>query len=399
MIQIYNVGNKEKNTCCGCTACLDLCPKKAIRMEVDDQGFKYPTVNQSLCNNCGLCIKVCDNSINYKYDVLSSYAAKNVDEDIVLTSSSGGVVDAFCKKVILNGGAVYGVCYDESFKLVYKRASCYEECKKFRKSKYVQVDVEGIFQQIYNDLYTGIPVLFIGTACYISGLKSYLHFKKCNTDKLFLIDFICHGVPSPRVFKDYVDFVNQHKDLNDIIFRNKQKENGKKLNHPWKYGNYSCSLVFKNGRREVDTLKSRVFLNLFTSDICLRPQCYNCKYIGIQKSSDITVADYWGIDKEHPKFHDSNGVSAVMIHTLKGEELFNSLENINKIETTVEKISNKQGMLRSSSKKNEKYDEFWEDYKNYNFKFIAHKYGQLSFSGMLRNSKIYKLWSKFRYGE
>lgn len=397
MIETQSISVKKKYECCGCTACINICPKDAIHMERDEQGFNYPIVDDSRCVECGLCLKTCTTSLHYKYKVISCYAAKNNEEDVVLLSSSGGIVDAFCKEIISRKGIVYASCYNNSFELVYKRATSYEECKAFRRSKYVQSSLKGIFQQIYEDVKQKKTVLFVGSSCYVSGLRAYLTSKKIDCSSLYLIDFICHGVPSPGVFEKYVRFINDNNNLADIVFRNKRKKTGEKLDIPWQYGRYSCSLEYKDGHREVDSLKSRIYLNLFTSNICLRPQCYKCNYIGIEKPGDITVADFWGIENEHPDFADQQGVSAIMIHTKQGQELFKSINNIYKETSSIDKISRKQGMLRSASKKNEQYEEFWEDYKKYNFRFIAKKYGEYNLIGKIRQSRLYSVWVKLKY--
>ncbi len=394
-----NIKAIKKQDCCGCTACVSICPVNAIQMNRDEQGFDYPVVDSKRCCECGLCLKACQNTIQYKYNILSCYAAKNCNEEVVLTSSSGGIVDAFCKSIISKKGVVYAASYNENFELIYKRADTYDMCKCFRRSKYVQADLKRIFLQIYEDLLEKKKVLFVGTSCYVSGLRSYLSLKKCDIKNLYLIDFICHGVPSPALFADYVAFVNEKKNLLDIVFRNKRKTDGEKLKVPWKYGKYSCSLVYNDGYREVDSLKSRVYLNLFTSNNCLRPQCYKCNFIGTKKAGDITVADYWGIEDAHPQFADQQGVSAVMVHTKQGQELMNDCEDIIKIDSSIEKISKKQGMLRSASLKGNRYNEFWQDYKKHEFKYLAKKYGEYSLIGKIRQSKMYLLWVRIKYGE
>lgn len=394
-----NVSVIEKKDCCGCTACMCICPINAIHMCRDEQGFDYPLVDSAHCVECGLCLTVCQKSVEYKYNVLSCYAAKNDEENIVLESSSGGVVDAFCKKVIAKNGIVYAACYNEKFELVYKREEDYENCRKFRRSKYVQANLKNIFQQVYEDLIEQKEVLFVGTTCYVAGLRSYLDTKKCETHKLYLVDFICHGVPSPGLFAKYVSFINKNKNISDIVFRNKRKVTGEKLDIPWKYGRYSCSLIYNDNSCEVDSLRSRIYLNLFTSNICLRPHCYKCDFIGIEKSGDITVADYWGIEEAHPDFADHEGVSAIMVHTDQGQKMLDSCNNILKIESSIDKMSRKQGMLRAASLKGKRYDEFWNDYKSHTFAYLAKKYGEYNMIGKVRQSKIYSLWAKIRYGE
>lgn len=399
MTKKININTGEKMECCGCFACMNICPKNAIKIYRDEQGFDYPVADEQSCVACGLCIKVCNKTLSYKRPVIACFAAKNKDRDVVLSSSSGGIVDALCKFIIAQKGIVYAVSYNENFEVVYKRAEKYEDCKNFRKSKYVQANPNRTFEEIYNDLINKKIVLFVGSSCYVSGLKSYLNLKKCDINNLYTVDFICHGVPSPGIFQEYVAFINEKCNVSDIIFRNKKNNVGENFNIAWKYGKYSCSIIYDDGRREVDSLKSRIYLNLFTSNNCLRPHCYECKYIGTDKSGDITVADYWGIEQEHREFADQFGVSAVMVHSIKGQELFDSCDNINRINSSIESISKKQGMLRSASPKGEQYDKFWNDYRKHDFRYIAKKYGEYSFMGKIRSTKLYALWVKIRYGE
>lgn len=393
------ISDINKESCCGCTGCLCVCPKSAISMKTDDQGFEYPEINENLCVDCGLCYNVCKNSSLFKYPILECYAAKNSNADVVMSSSSGGLVDALCNVLFEEQGVVYGAAYNDNFELVYKRAQNIDESIAFRGSKYVQASLGTVFQDVLQDLNNEKKVLFIGPSCFLAGLYSYLDSKKCCINNLFTVDFICHGVPSPGIFKQYVQYVNNNSSLSDIVFRNKKDKNGRQLHIPWKYGRYNCALIYKNGYREVNTLKSRIFLNLFTSNNCLRPHCYQCRFIGIEKPGDITVADYWGIEEVHSDFADNNGVSAIMIHSEKGTELFKKCHNIEYIVSSIDKISLKQGMLRSASPKGKDYDEFWNDFYNKGFAYIAKKYGEYSILGKVHQSKLYSIYSKIRYGE
>lgn len=393
-----NINNIKKEECCGCGCCLNSCPKKAISMCVDEQGFMYPKIENELCVDCGICYTSCIKSHEYKYSVQNCYAVKNKDKDIVLSSSSGGVVDAFSKAIFKMKGVVYGATYNQKFELIYKRAENLDESIGFRGSKYVQADLKSSFHKVYMDLKVGRPVLFIGTSCYVAGLRSFLDVKKCDISNLFTIDFICHGVPSPGLFKKYVKYIDNDNTLQDIQFRNKKNRKGDKLTIPWKYGKYNCALVYKDGKREINTLKSRIFLNMFTSNNCLRPHCYQCEFIGQNKSGDITVADYWGIDDVHSEFADNYGVSAVMIHTAKGQVLFDACDETDYIVSSMDKISLKQGMLHNASPKGACYDKFWIDYCNKDFEFMAKKYGEYNIIGKIRQTKLYSLYSKIRYG-
>lgn len=394
-----NISCVDKNNCCGCKACLSVCPRNAIVFDTDDCGFAYPVIQDDKCVGCGLCLDVCKCSEEYKYPILECYAAKCVDKKIVLNSSSGGVMYSFFKQVIDNGGVVFAAAFNSELELVYQKANTIRECMPFHGSKYVQADSRDSFIAIEKALKDERQVLYVGTSCYVARLKAYLNMKKCSVENLITVDFICHGVPSPGIFKEYVEWINKNNEVETVMFRNKMKHSGEKLETPWKFGRYNCAILYKNGKREVNTLKSRVFLNLFTSNNCLRSNCYSCRYTCEEKPADITVSDFWGIEEAHPEFADNYGVSAIMVHTENGKCFLEGSSDLLVMNSCIEKISKKQGMLRSPAKKGEQYDDFWALYKKNGFISIAKKYGDYGIIGWLRNSKLYEIWSKIRYHE
>ncbi len=360
----------QKNNCCGCTACYSVCPKGAIKMVNDSEGFLYPRIDEKKCINCGLCLRVCNNKTNYLYDknVLSVFAAKNKNIDILKKSSSGGVSHALCKKIIDLGGIVYGVVYDNNHKVIIERETTKKSIEKLYGSKYVQADPQGSFKQVYNDLCNNKTVLYIATSCYIAGLKSYLEIKKCNLKKLYTVDLICHGTPSPKLFEDYIIYLKKKYDFSYFEFRTKEL--------PWGYGskNYGCTIHLKNGKKIIDSADSRLFLQLFFSNYCLRPICYKCDYAKVEKPADITIADYWGINEVHPNFFDENGVSAVIIHTKKGAKLFNMVDDLLKLESSIDDIKKRQPNLDKPSLIQNDRDIFWKDYNKKGFKYVSKKY-------------------------
>lgn len=395
-----NIENIKKTDCCGCTGCKSICPQNAITMQPDEQGFLYPSIDEEKCNDCGLCFKVCTASNSYKKKAIDCFAAKNKDAVVIANSSSGGVSNALAKLTIDNGGVVYGVAYDDELNVVTMKAESYSELEKFYGSKYVQTDERDCFSNIYNDLKKNKNVLFFGTSCHVAGLLSFLEKKRCDVSGLITVDLICHGVPSPKLFREYISFIGGKEKIKNVHFRNKKDKSGSGLlTAPWRFGTYNCGLEYKNGKREVNSLKSRLYLNLFTSNNCLRPSCYQCQYIGEEKPADITIADYWGIEEAHPEMADNYGVSALIIHAGKGLEFLNSCKDLEVIGSTIEKIARKQGMMSKASPKAVTYEQFWRDYKKKGFAYVAKKYGGYNFRGLLRNSTfLHGLWTKIRYG-
>lgn len=373
-----------KEKCCGCTACVAICPHNAVKMVADEQGFLYPKINKSICIDCGLCKDVC--GFNNQYETQTekhAYAAKHKDISIQRKSSSGGVAYALTKKMIDNRGVVYGVIYDSKQHVIYYRASSIDSINLFHGSKYVQAEIgETTFTKIKDDLEKNIPVLFIGTSCYVNGLLSFLRKKRVNMEKLTSCDLICHGVPSPKLFEDYIGFLKKETDFDHFEFRTKIK--------PWGKGskNFGCTIYKKNKRPITDSMKARIFLSLFFSNNCLRPHCYSCEYTGVNKPADITIADYWGVDKEHPEFFDINGVSAVITHSIKGEEFFKSSDIIF-VESSIDKITRKQANMYKPSKRSDDYELFWNIYKKSGFVGVARKFGGYNIKGFIVRSKLY----------
>lgn len=222
MIQI-----KNKDDCCGCTACASICPKDAITMEPDALGFKYPKVDLEKCIDCGLCEKVCAFNDNYDKSLNlpqpDAYAARHKDMHEIETSRSGAAFIAISDRILEKGGVVYGAGFADHFRVVHKRATTKEERDEFKGSKYVQSDLTGVFRQVKKDLKEGLTVLFSGTPCQTSGLASYVG-KKLR-ENLILVDIVCHGVPGPYMWRDYLDYLEkkQGSKICLVNFRDKQE--------------------------------------------------------------------------------------------------------------------------------------------------------------------------------
>lgn len=307
----------EKFKCTGCTACYNICPKQCITMESDNEGFWYPNIDKNKCINCNLCEKVCPiiNPIKKDDSKKIAYAVINKDFKVRLKSSSGGVFSILAEYIIENNGIVYGASFDENFNIKHKRISCITNLDLLRGSKYVQSFIGNIYQQVKNDLENNKQVLFSGTPCQVEGLRSYLRKEYVN---LITMDFICHGVPSPLVWKKYIEEMNLSKQENikNIYFRN--KDNG------WR--SFSLKIIFDK-KVYINSVKNDLFMKGFLQDIYLRPSCYSCEFKKINRISDITVADFWGIEYVLPNLDDDKGISSVVIHTEKGKYLFDKLKD------------------------------------------------------------------------
>lgn len=357
---------QEKSKCCGCSACKNICPKNCISMVSDKEGFSYPKIDTLKCISCNLCEKVCpiinDSTIT---DKRTAYACYNNDETIRLQSSSGGIFTLLAEKILSQGGVVFGASFDENFNVVHTKAETIAELSKFRGSKYVQSDINTTYKQAELFLKKGIKVLFSGTPCQINGLSNYL---RKEYDNLLLVDFICHGTPSPLIWNNYVK--NKEIDFQSrpekIYFRHK--------NYGWK--RFSLSFSFKNNTEYLKDLHEDTFMKGFLSDLYLRPSCYRCTARGEHRASDITLADFWGIQNVLPELDDDKGTSLVITNTLKGTEIFKSIQD-NMIYQTVDldqAIKYNPSYLKSVTP-NKYREKFFNEYNLVPFDVLIQKYG------------------------
>lgn len=372
---------KDKAQCCGCTACAEICPKKAITMTLDEGGFSYPAVNPKLCVDCGACLKVCpfkNRESGGKCSALSVYAVKHKDYSVRGASSSGGVFYELARQVINSGGSVCGCGFDENFVARHMLANSLDDLNKLKKSKYVESRLDDIFADIKQRLDGGKTVLFSGTGCQVQGLKNFLGK---SYENLITVDIICHGVPSPKIFDEYKEYTeNKYSSkITGINFR------AKKIYAQTQ----DMEIVFENGRRRVEFPGLDLYGCLYNKNLSIRPSCFNCKFSDTDRAGDITLGDFWGISKAYPEFNDKKGVSLVMINSPKGEKLFNEVAgNFDLIETEINKAL--QPNLKAPTQKPARYEEFWRDYKNNGAEFVFKKYAY--------HSKAYKIKSRFKSG-
>ena len=345
---------KSKYDCCGCESCAQRCVHNAISMVRDEEGFLYPKINKQICTECDLCEKVCPiiNQSEPKTPI-ATFAAKNKNEATRLNSSSGGIFTLLATKTINNGGVVFGAKFDELWNVVHDYVETIEDLAKFRGSKYIQSQIGKCYKIAEIFLKNGREVLFSGTPCQIAGLKKFLIKDYSN---LICVDIICHGVPSPMVWQKYKSQFGLNKN-SSFSFRDKTNS--------WK----RYEIVALNEGKEVirENVGQNVYMKLFLSDLCLRPSCSNCPIKGGQSQSDITIADFWGIQNIHPEFDDDKGCNLVIVNSEKGLELFNSLDNCEKIETDFEKaISYNPSYFKSVAEpKYRKY--FFDNFDRYGF--------------------------------
>lgn len=307
MIQII-----DKHNCCGCSACSSICPKHCITMQADNEGFLYPKVNEADCIDCGLCEKVCHELHPFEERKPQKvFAAINKNEKIRMLSSSGGIFTLLAEKVINEGGVVFGARFDEEWQVTLDYTENLEGLAAFRGSKYVQASTGETYKQCEQFLKDGRKVLFTGTPCQIAGLH---HFLRKEYDNLTTCDFVCHGVPSPKVWRMYLNEVidGANRAITDIQFRN--KDNG------WKAFNFT--MEYNKDEQTVSLCshhQQNHFMRAFLRDMILRPSCYQCQAKNGRSHSDITIADFWGINTEMPEMDDDKGTGLVLLNTDKGQ--------------------------------------------------------------------------------
>lgn len=359
---MINITRKEN--CTGCYACENVCPKECITMQNDSEGFWYPKVDIEKCNDCGLCEKVCP--IIHKKEIDNhpkAYACYNKDEEIRLKSSSGGMFTLIAEQVIDNGGVVFGARFDEQFNVIHDYIEIKEKLEQFRGSKYVQSRIGDTYKQAKDFLKQRRQVLFTGTPCQIGGLKSYLQRDYTN---LFCMDIICHGVPSPRVWQKYISYQKDShaSSPRKIAFRQK--------NEGWK--RFSVSLSFNNDTEYLKSHKEDLYMKAFLNDICLRPSCYSCNFKTLHRESDITLADFWGIQNMLPELDDDKGTSLIFVNSTEGRTMFKKIQD--KVlcqEVDTEKAVSYNSAAIKPVAKNEKRESFFEELEQLPFDKLVKK--------------------------
>lgn len=300
-----------KQNCTGCGACVNICPKTCIKMIRDRDGFLYPTIGDN-CIKCSVCENVCPvlNPVVNKTGIKNAYAIYNCNESIRVESSSGGFFSLVANYVIENGGAVFGAAFNKDFSVSHKCVEQVEKLQDLRGSKYVQSDTGSTFETVKTKLDSGQYVLYTGTPCQIEGLTKYL---QKSYDKLITMDLVCHGVPSPGLWEDYVN-------LRESEINAKTESVNFRLKEP-SWVNYSIYFSFSNGKCYCESKDKDLFMQCFLKDLCLRPSCYSCQFKKNERSSDFTVADYWGVQKELPEFFDDKGISLVITNSQKAQDV------------------------------------------------------------------------------
>ena len=377
----------DKQDCVGCNACAQRCPKQCISMQEDEQGFLYPKVDLSLCIDCHLCEKVCPviNQAAPRKPV-ETFAAKNTDEKVRMTSSSGGIFYALAKKIIEEGGVVFGAKFNDKWEVVHDYAETLEDVKVFQGSKYVQSRIGETFIQAEKFLKAGRKVMFTGTPCQIAALGLFL--RKDYSDQLLKVDVVCHGVPSPLVWREYLKYITRPEGAsagkNTVFSSLKERPvitgisfRDKRLG--WEKYGFSVRIaanqvsgknsVFQSVNTEkkeqelfFEPLDRNLYLKGFLTNTFLRPSCYQCPSRSGKSQADISLADFWGIGRFRPSFYSKHGVSLVLAYNSKAQKTLSDI-GLALMTTLFENALKFNPAIENDTKLSAKYNQFWDLYK------------------------------------
>lgn len=358
-------------SCCGCLSCEAVCPRNAISMTVNKKGFVVPIIDDDKCINCGQCLKVCDFKKNQITDsnIERAFSFVVKDKRVLKNSTSGGAFSAMSNVVLAHSGCIIGAIMDE-FTVHHVVAEDMTLRDKMRGSKYVQSNTEGIWEQVRKILTQGKEVLFTGTPCQCAALRSFLGKEY---DNLTVVDFLCHGVPNNRMFKEHVEYLSRHFGASVVGFSFRNKVFG--------WDSYNNIVYLSNGKAKSRWI-NQIYYSFFSRNLSLRPSCHQCPYRSLHRPSDITIADFWGIEKLTGR-KNQEGVSLVLTHSEKGLSLVKNA----KIESHVREYPMESVLFRiqtSPSKPNARCDSFWKTYLEQGYAGIVREFFNDSIGSKIR---------------
>lgn len=370
MIQIT-----DPSECSGCTACFSICGHDAITMKPDRLGFMYPQVNADKCVGCGLCVKICPFHDDYatpeRLSQPEALCGRINNEQILKTSQSGGAYTAISDVILQRGGVVYGASFSDGFKVTHTRAVKPKERDRHRGSKYIQSNLGETFRAVRKDLTDGLTVLFTGTPCQTAGIRAYIPEKLQKS--LFLVDLICHGVPAPAIWFEYLNYLERSH--NDKIIAANFRDTEK----------FGWRQHFETFRFEhKPEIVGDSFRKIFYLDLSLRESCYECKFCNLKRTGDLTIGDFWGCDKIYPDWADDDkGVSLILANTPKGQSLLNEAKAAMKTRpVALESIL--QPNLKHPTARPAKRDRFVRDFIRKGIPYIFKKYAETPLSTRIR---------------
>lgn len=358
----------EKEKCTGCYACYNACPKDCLSMERDKEGFVYPVIDEGKCIECNLCNKACPVlnkvSVETNSDKPDIYAAWSLNEDIRLNSTSGGIFSELAIKFMESGGYLCGARYGENHHIEHCIVNTRDGLEKIRQSKYAQSDIGQVYRDIRKLLKDGNKVLFCGTPCECAGLLNYVGQKN---DNLMIVDFICRGSNSPKVYEKFLGYLEEKYDskIKKVWFKNKT----------YGWNRFSTKVEFENGESYLEDRNNDIYIvGYIKYNLYMRPSCADCQYRELPRISDITLADFWGIKLLNEDMDIEKGTSLVMVNSEKGREAFDKIkENIYFEEKTLNDTLEKNPSIFKSPVMNPKREWFFENLDKESFDKLAKK--------------------------
>lgn len=368
-MKLEEIINSDK--CYGCGACINSCKTEALKMKKNEKGFSYPELDKNKCVECNKCYNVCPTvhenlkKVFNRPTLQNTYSIRHRDDTVRLKSSSGGLFTALADYILKHDGVICGVVWNEDFSVKHICANTINDKDKMVQSKYIQSEIEYCFREIENYLKMGKKVLFTGTPCQVAGLKLFL--KNKNLDNLFLCDVLCGGNVSPGFFQEYVKFIekNRKDKVSSVCFRTKKL--GWKQHH--------IRIILQNSEYEGARKNEEPFFSLYLKKYIIRDACFKCEFASKQRVSDITMGDFWGIEKKDPKIDDDKGISIAIVNTEKGQKLIDAIKNKIYIEKRDLDIAvPKQINLQRPPLKPREREKFWNDYVKKGSEYTLKKY-------------------------
>lgn len=379
------INSLNKQDCCGCESCIQICPKQCISLNEDEEGFKYPSINLTNCIQCNLCEKVCPGIQQKEPEIkanLISYAAINKSNSVRFNSSSGGVFYELAKYIIeKENGIIYGASLISPEIVQHIRIIDTKDIIKLQKSKYLQSYIGNTFKEVKKDLDSQRVVLFSGTPCQIRALHLFL--KDTHYPNLFTLDIACHGIPSSKIWKIYLSNLNINKSNILVDFRDK--------NAAWH--NYTLSISKQDTNTKVifERCDKNIFMRGFIYNLYNRPSCHHCPAKGFTSGSDIMLADYWGIEKFYPEFDDNKGTSLVITKGEKGEFLFSNIKQQFKYRSTdFQTVAYRKETFYTCSSPHYKREVFFKKVTPQNIEKLINKYLKHSYPINIRITRFIK---------
>ncbi len=350
MIKLNNINDVSKKECTGCMCCQNVCPKNCIKKVTDEEGFVFPQIDTNKCIGCSLCLKKCQIfSEPERNTPIRTLAIQIKDENSLKNSASGGVAYEICKSAILAGGVAYGAVFNENFEVFHERAASCKDLIKQQGSKYVQSDISRIYKPLKKDCESGIMVVVVGTPCQIAAIKKYLNK---DYENLLLIDLICHGVPNQNLFSSYLEYKKMK--MND----------GKIKDYQFRCKNRGWGTTYKiktENKQQLGNAMQETYYSDFVEALNYRESCYNCHYATIERIGDITIGDFWGINKKkNINFDYTKGVSCVLINNSKGQKFIDTiLSKCFFVETSLDEIKKENSNLVAPAKRPKIRNEYY----------------------------------------